>query len=1192
MARKACRLLIACTLLALALGIALPAYATEPEFDGDASSLTDDEWMRGISGDRLLSDVVLPGTVSSASANVFCPSQPNANNWHPDLVRTQDSYISKQLTNGARLFELHLTAEAPGIGWSGGKDSLWVAEKVGSDLYYAQDSNGNAISLKKAINYMRSFFKKHPSETAVVVLSEVDNAALVFSNLRRELDEYKNYLYLGSEMPAIKNVRGKVVVCTTHPELLGQDGGMAFPARGATTNTNIGGRQFSPYTLNSGADAQNLRFADVVPLRGDVHTTHSNVIYACKAVSAEGESTPWQHASEINPVLFGNGKKFSTRGTLYGWVLAGYLDYTQARQLWQANFPDGLEYSTAEFWTKEPTTKKIFSTKVLSGSNLPAPIPTENAPAKYIKEWHTEDNKTPPYEIGQEIPITQDPTVLWATWTMSWASLAEWLSQQSGKTASVMLDHRALEATPLDSALVIPAGANITINLNNQTLDRGLRWANQGSVLGSVIQMEPGSALTLTDGTLAGGRVVGTGGGIHMSEGSTLTLNNMLVNHNYATDGGAGIYVPQNATLKVLGRTMVGSNEQVLSDGSSLASNVFLGEDAKINVDGALDHTWTKIGVTTSAKPTSGAPVVFTSGLSGKGSATNFTSDDTTYRVGMVNGEAVLTTGVEVHFDSMGGSSVPSQMAAEGMHLAEPTAPKKFDKSRRGIDELNGEYALRGWYLDEAYTQQWDFENSTITAEMVANGLTLYAKWGVRYTFRTDEGSEPSYTSVDLDFGQKLSDIGKEPPIATNEGWELAGWAYFTSRSDNIGRLFKFDETPATTSLAFLGRWRRPRTDQYTVTFDACGGTPTPGAQTVTYGHTVAEPTGTEAPTREGHTLEGWYTDPSYTNKWSFSSSVTSNMTLYAKWTANTYNITFDTDGGTPVPDPNPQSVSYGSQATEPQAPTKDGSVFQGWYYQSGQNTWDYYSFSRPVTTDLTLKAAWATRTYRISFDAEGGMLAAGTTTQTVNHGSAVTRPANPTREGHRFLRWYINNPTDEYSFNSPVTADFTLHAAWQRECTVTFDANGGSMEPNESTRTVDYGSQIGALPGTTKDGSKFCGWFCDGTLYEATTPVTDDITLVAQWLDYPKTYTITFDSKGGSAVPSQTVDQNGLVTKPSDPTYDHRVFSGWYAKGQTNLYKFESQVTANLVLEAAWAPETRTVTFVTNCDATVPEQT
>ncbi|MCD7787309.1 MAG: InlB B-repeat-containing protein, partial [Firmicutes bacterium] len=139
----------------------------------------------------------------------------------------------------------------------------------------------------------------------------------------------------------------------------------------------------------------------------------------------------------------------------------------------------------------------------------------------------------------------------------------------------------------------------------------------------------------------------------------------------------------------------------------------------------------------------------------------------------------------------------------------------------------------------------------------------------------------------------------------------------------------------------------------YTVTFNSNGGSSV-SSQTVKSGSTATEPT---SPTRSGYTFDGWYTSSSGGSKYSFSTAVTSDLTLYAHWTANTvvtYTVTFNSNGGSSV---SSQTVNSGSTATQPTSPTRSGYTFDGWYTSSSGGS--KYSFSTAVTSNLTLYAHW-----------------------------------------------------------------------------------------------------------------------------------------------------------------------------------------------------------------------------------------
>ena len=121
--------------------------------------------------------------------------------------------------------------------------------------------------------------------------------------------------------------------------------------------------------------------------------------------------------------------------------------------------------------------------------------------------------------------------------------------------------------------------------------------------------------------------------------------------------------------------------------------------------------------------------------------------------------------------------------------------------------------------------------------------------------------------------------------------------------------------------------------------------------QAVTYPAVVIRP---KDPTRRGYTFGGWYTDEACTNAYDFSQLVTKDMILYAKWTINTYTVTFDSLEGSPV---DVETADYETAVTKPEDPTKTGYTFGGWY--TDEACTKAYDFATPVTGDRILYAKW-----------------------------------------------------------------------------------------------------------------------------------------------------------------------------------------------------------------------------------------
>ena len=158
------------------------------------------------------------------------------------------------------------------------------------------------------------------------------------------------------------------------------------------------------------------------------------------------------------------------------------------------------------------------------------------------------------------------------------------------------------------------------------------------------------------------------------------------------------------------------------------------------------------------------------------------------------------------------------------------------------------------------------------------------------------------------------------------------------------------------------------------------------------------------------YTFGGW--NKADGTAWDYASDkVTDNITLYAKWAANTYTITFDTAGGSEIA---PITQDYGTVITAPEAPTREGYTFIGW---------DKEIPTTMPAENMTVTAQWEINQYTITFDTNGGSEIAPITQ---DYGTAITAPANPTREGYTFIGWDMEIP------KTMPAENITLKARWK----------------------------------------------------------------------------------------------------------------------------------------------------------------
>ncbi|MCH2557915.1 MAG: InlB B-repeat-containing protein [Alcanivorax sp.] len=315
-------------------------------------------------------------------------------------------------------------------------------------------------------------------------------------------------------------------------------------------------------------------------------------------------------------------------------------------------------------------------------------------------------------------------------------------------------------------------------------------------------------------------------------------------------------------------------------------------------------------------------------------------------------------------FDSNGGTAVGGITQNYGSAVTIPAAP-----TREG-------HTFTGW-------------SPAVPATVPAGNLTLTAQWQVnQYTLTFDSNGGTAVGALTQDYGSAVN----APAAPSREGHTFTGWS---------------PSVPATVpaqNLTLTAQWQ---VNQYTLTFDSNGGTAV-GALTQDYGSAVTAPA---APTREGHTFNGW--SPSVP-----ATVPAQNLTLTAQWEVNQYTITFDSNGGSAV---DALTLDYASAVTAPDAPTRKGYAFTGW------------SPALPATVparDLTVTAQWSVNAYTLTFDSAGGTAVAPLTQ---DYGTAITAPAAPQREFHVFQGWSPAVPATMPAANQVLTAvwqEFTRYTA------------------------------------------------------------------------------------------------------------------------------------------------------------------
>ena len=215
--------------------------------------------------------------------------------------------------------------------------------------------------------------------------------------------------------------------------------------------------------------------------------------------------------------------------------------------------------------------------------------------------------------------------------------------------------------------------------------------------------------------------------------------------------------------------------------------------------------------------------------------------------------------------------------------------------------------------------------------------------------FNTDGAEEIDSQNVNP------GETATKPTDPTKDGYTFLGWFY-------KGTEWNFED-PIETDMTLIAMWEKNSSDKndenedneqkFTVTFDKMGGSGDFPPQEIPDGSLAVTPL--TNPKKDGYTFLGWYYDGV---KWDFSTAITKDITLTAKWqenapaAPNTHTVTFDTDGAGEIPS---QTIAHGEKATKPTDPTKDGYTFLGWYY--GEELWSFIGYV--VIEDMTLTAKW-----------------------------------------------------------------------------------------------------------------------------------------------------------------------------------------------------------------------------------------
>jgi uncharacterized repeat protein (TIGR02543 family) len=441
----------------------------------------------------------------------------------------------------------------------------------------------------------------------------------------------------------------------------------------------------------------------------------------------------------------------------------------------------------------------------------------------------------------------------------------------------------------------------------------------------------------------------------------------------------------------------------------------------------------------------------------------------------------------KVTFDTNGGSAVQSVNVTDGARIEKPNDPTKPG------------YSFKGWYRENTYHQEWNFSTDVVTAD-----LTLYAKWdALTFTVEFDSqgGTPATPPPQEVTFDEPYGTL----PVVTKAGNQSMGW---TTEPNGQGTIIDASTICAQEGNHILyAKWEA--LPKYTVTFDPQEGTtPNPSSKDVYYTQAYGQLAET---TKIGYSFMGWTTEPNGQGSIIEASTICmreEDHTLYAKWEAETYKVTFNAQGGSP-PDPLTKDVVFNQEyGTLPEVTRAGYQFIGGTTKPNGQGSIIDASTICTQEGNHTLYAKWETLPkYTVTFDPQEGTTP-NPSSKDVYYTQAYGQLAETTRAGYSFMGW-TTEPNGQGSIIETSTIcmreeDHTLYAKWEAmRYSVTLNPQGGTAPSPYSTISVYYGKPYGAFSKTTREGYRFFRWKDeDGNVVDELTICAraEDHTLYAEW--------------------------------------------------------------------------------------------
>lgn len=416
-------------------------------------------------------------------------------------------------------------------------------------------------------------------------------------------------------------------------------------------------------------------------------------------------------------------------------------------------------------------------------------------------------------------------------------------------------------------------------------------------------------------------------------------------------------------------------------------------------------------------------------------------------------------------------------------------------------------------------------------------------------------------------------------PTPTQVGYKFEGWY---ENKDFTGNKVTMITADSEGDKVYYAKWIA---ETYAISYELNDGIIADGENVTSYTYGVGATLPT--PTKAHYKFGGWYEKSDFSGE-SVKTILTNEIgakTYYAKWIADTYKVTLNTQGGTIADDKNITSYEYGTTVKLPTSKdiTKADYYFNGWY--------DNAEFTGTPITEITIKevpetgnsmifyAKWTKNEpdkYMVTFEnADGTVLQSGDVEKDT---MPVYAGATPTKEEDDRYTYVFDKWVPELtSVTGPATYKAT-YTSTSRVYRVTLNVNDGTIGENVTDYT--YGTAV-TLPVPTKNGYKFEGWYDNAeftgvAVTEISAAATGDKTYYAKWV--AEQYTITFNTDGGAFVetPISSYIYGTTATLPV-PTKNGYKFEGWYDNAEftgTALTEISDGAIGDKVFYAKWRKE------------------